>query len=163
MKRDDMFLSDIAAMWRGMFAWQTRGQKVRTCIVVAVFLWIFIYLFSIANSRVGVYRYIPKTMTTLSGKTQTHCIGRYLIDMPVELGRFETRTVQFIYGLGEDWDDVTLEVKREDYSRDQFTPEVNARMNDLQTTMNDWNASILLSHEVLNTPNGKALMLRVRC
>jgi hypothetical protein len=100
-------------------------------------------------------------MTTLSGKTQTQCIGRYLIETPVELGSFGIRTSQFMFGLDSDFESVEVGVWDEDRSPEAFATAVNQRASELTASINDGlQIPRLLTHEVWSTPNGKAYMLR---
>ena len=145
---------------RGFLKWETAGQKLRSCMLLSVALLVLAYLLYLANGRAAVYLYKPQKMTSLSGKTTTQCIGRYLIDVPVELGGFEIKYSKFIYGLDADWVDATVDVKKEEFSRAQFENEVVGRISELQRRKTDWDKPLLLAKVELDTDNGKALILR---
>jgi len=145
---------------RGFLKWETAGQKIRSCVLLGAALLVLLYLAYLANGRAAVYLYKPQKMTSLSGKTTTQCVGRYLIDVPVELGAFEIRSSKFIYGLNKDWDDSTVDVKKGDFSRSQFEKVLADRINDTKEEKTDWGSPTLLAQVEIDTVNGKALMLR---
>ncbi|RZA12461.1 MAG: hypothetical protein EOP02_30220, partial [Proteobacteria bacterium] len=64
-----------------LFAWNTWGQRLRTSGLVLLLSIVLGLLGFWAYGRGAVYFYHPENMTTLSGKTRTHCVGRYLIDV----------------------------------------------------------------------------------
>ena len=113
-----------------------------------------------AYGVLAVHFYRPQPMITLSGKTQTQCVGRYLIDVPIELGRLGSNSTVLTYGLTTDFDTVEMDVKHSDYTRAQFEKEVQARIDDIKGERTDWGTPTLLTHEVIETRYGRALMLR---
>jgi Tle cognate immunity protein 4 C-terminal domain/Tle cognate immunity protein 4 N-terminal domain len=113
-----------------------------------------------AYGRSAVYLYTPKNMITLSGKTQTQCAGRYLVDMPVEMGNLVVTVSEFYFGLTKDFKTVEVKVIS-GYTQTEFVAETNKRVNELKTTENEaLKIPLLLAQEVWDTPHGKALMLR---
>ncbi len=146
----------LGAILRTCFAFGTWGQRVRTtalCFVLAlVAFW--------AWGVLSVHFYRPPTVITLSGKTQTQCVGRYLIDVPVELGRMGSNRTVLTYGLDTDFDTVEMDVKSPDYTAMAFHQEVQARLDDIKEERTDWGAPTLLAQEVIDTKFGKALLLR---
>lgn len=141
---------------RACFAFGTWGQRARTVAFSLVLALIGFWAYGV----LAVHFYRPQPMITLSGKTQTQCVGRYLIDVPVELGRLGSDDVDLLYGLDTDFDKVEMEVKDPDYTRPRFETEVQARLDDLKRRTNDWGTSKLLAQEIINTRYGRALMLR---
>ena len=141
---------------RACFAFGTWGQRARTVAFSLVLALIGFWAYGV----LAVHFYRPQPMITLSGKTQTQCVGRYLIDVPVELGRLGSNDVDLLYGLDTDFDKVQMEVKDPDYTRPRFETEVQARLDDLKRRTNDWGTSKLLAQEIINTRYGRALMLR---
>ena len=83
------------ALLRACFAFGTWGQRVRTIMVLIVLAVASFW----AYGHIAVYFYKPKNMITLSGKTQTQCVGRYLVDVPVELGHVGINSSEFYFGL----------------------------------------------------------------
>lgn len=108
------------------------------------------------------YTYTPPTMTTLSGKTQTHCVGRYLIDVPVEFGPANVDFPMFYYGLDRDFKIVEVKMATGDYTQARFMQESGARLDELKTVRNTkLNIPLLLHSEVIEGPAfGRALLLR---
>ncbi|RZI66010.1 MAG: hypothetical protein EOP13_31145 [Pseudomonas sp.] len=87
-------------------------------------------------------------------------MGRYLIDVPVEMGNFGVSS-QFLYGLDARFKTVEVVVDSADFTPDQFMRKTNARIDELNSKQNnDLKIPLLLAQEVWNTPHGKALMLR---
>ena len=149
-----------AALVRYWFPWGTWGQRMRSVLLGMALLVAAISLIYWAYGRLSVTFYKPKHMITLSGKVQTQCVGRYLIDVPVELGGLGIHSTSFIYGLTKDFDSVEMDIKGSDYTRTQFEKDVRARVDDIKGERTDWGAPTLLAQEVLETSNGRALMLR---
>ena len=148
------------AFLRNCFPWVTWGQKARSVALGTALLVAASLLSFWAYGRLCITFYKPEHMITLSGKIQTQCVGRYLVDVPVELGRLGIQSSQFIYGLTRDFEEVTVDVKAEDFTRAQFEKTVQARADDLKRYTNNWGTSKLLTQEMIDTPNGKALLLR---
>ena len=148
------------AFVRHWFPWVTWGQKARSVALGTALLVAASLLSFWAYGRLCITFYKPEHMITLSGKTQTQCVGRYLVDVPVELGRLGIQSSQFIYGLTRDFKEVTVDVKAEDFTRAEFEKTVQARVDDIKKERTDWGATTLLAQEVIDTPNGKALLLR---
>ena len=148
-----------AVLW-ALFAWNTWGQRLRTSGLVLVLSIVLGLLGFWAYGRGAVYFYHPENMTTLSGTTRTHCVGRYLIDVPVEMGNFGA-SAEFLYGLDASFKTVEVVVDSEDFTPDRFRWRTGARIAELNSNQNDaLKISLLLEKEVWNTPHGKALMLR---
>lgn len=149
----------LAVLW-ALFAWNTWGQRLRTSGLVLVLSIVLGLLGFWAYGRGAVYFYHPENMTTLSGTTRTHCVGRYLIDVPVEMGNFGA-SAEFLYGLDASFKTVEVVVDSEDFTPDRFMRKTNARIDELNSKQNnDLKIPLLLAQEVWNTPHGKALMLR---
>jgi Tle cognate immunity protein 4 C-terminal domain/Tle cognate immunity protein 4 N-terminal domain len=144
------------AVWRTCFAWGTWGQRVRTVTLSIVLALVGFWAYGVLS----VHFYRPKPMITLSGKTQTQCVGRYLMDVPVELGLLGSNDTQLLYGLDENFKKVEMDVKDPDYTRTQFEKEVQARVDDIKGERTDWGSPTLLAQEVIETQYGKGLMLR---
>jgi hypothetical protein len=100
------------------FAFGTWGQRARTVAFSLILALMGFWAYGV----LAVHFYRPQPMTTLSGKTQTQCVGRYLIDVPVELGRLDSNAVGLLYGLDTDFNKVEMVVKNPDYTRPQFVP-----------------------------------------
>ena len=149
-----------AALLRGWFPWGTWGQRMRSVLLGIALLVAAISLIYWAYGRLSVTFYKPKHMITLSGKVQTQCVGRYLIDVPVELGGLGIHSSKFIFGLTENHRRVEMDVKGADYTRTQFEKDVRARVDDIKGERTDWGAPTLLAQEVIETSNGRALLLR---
>jgi hypothetical protein len=148
------------AVLSALFAWNTWGQRLRTSGLVLVLSIVLGLLGFWAYGRGAVYFYHPENMTTLSGTTRTHCVGRYLIDVPVEMGNFGA-SAEFLYGLDASFKTVEVVVDSEDFTPDRFMRKTNARIDELNSKQNnDLKIPLLLAQEVWNTPHGKALMLR---
>lgn len=146
----------LIALWRTCFAWGTWSQRLRTVFIAFALALLCFW----ANGVLSVHFYRPKHMITLSGKTQTQCVGRYLMDVPVELGLIGSNDTQLLYGLDENFKKVEMDVKDPDYTRTQFEKEVQARVDDIKGERTDWGAPTLLAQEVIETQYGKGLMLR---
>ena len=106
--------------------------------------------------------YGPETMTPLTTQRTTHCIGRYLIDLP---SNFELRTggwgdIELYYGLDKNFQRVYATVKQGRYSNEEFWDEVNKRRFELQGTTNlKTNGPMLLHGEQIDTSS--ALLRRL--
>lgn len=107
-------------------------------------------------------RYSPDTMTPLTTQRTTHCIGRYLIDLP---SNFELRTggwgdIELYYGLDKNFERVYATVKQGRYTSEEFWDEVNARRFGLGSAVNSaTKGSMLLHGEQLG--NSSALLRRL--
>lgn len=141
---------------RACFAWGTWGQRIRTLFVVLFLALVVFWLYGMLS----VHFYRPTTIIHLSGKTTTHCVGRYHIDLPVELGRMGLHSLTLTYGLEIDHRTVDVSIKQQDYTRADFEQAANARIKDIQEERTDWGSPTLLASELLTTPNGKVLLLR---
>lgn len=152
----------LIAWLRACFAFGTWLQRARTVLVLLVLAVACFW----AYGHLAVYFYKPKNMITLSGKTQTQCVGRYLIDVPVELGSMGIHSSMFYYGLDSNFNTVEVEVMQDDithadFTHAQFIDATNKRINELQIKQNSaLKIPLLLAQEVWDTPYGKALMLR---
>lgn len=106
--------------------------------------------------------YSPETMTPLTTQRTTHCIGRYLIDLP---SNFELRTggwgdIELYYGLDKNFQRVYATVKQGRYTNEEFWDEVNKRRFELQGTTNlKANGPMLLHGEQIDTSS--ALLRRL--
>lgn len=146
---------------RWMFRFDTPGQIALSLLRGALALLVLALFVFYAYGRSAMAFYKPHPMTTLSGKTTTQCVGRYLLDTPVEFGTFGISSAEFTYGLTPDFKTVALEVKHEDYTPQTFFEETKSRIQTLKQTPHDrLPISLLLAQEVWETPNGNVLMLR---
>jgi hypothetical protein len=98
--------------------------------------------------------YTPETMITLPTQRTTHCIGRYLIDLP---SGFDLKTggwgnIELYYGLDKNFQRVYATVKQGRFTSEAFWGEVNKRRLELQDTKNTGTKSSMLLHgEKLDT------------
>jgi len=153
--------SMLLAAWHWMFRFETLGQTIGTAMRSAL-LFVCVGLLTYCTyGQLAPTFYQPTNMATLSGKTQTQCVGRYLLDVPVELGTFGVSVSSFIYGLDENFDTVEVEVKYEDHTPVQFAEATLKRIKELKEKKNDdLHIPLLLAQEVWKTPHGKVLLLR---
>jgi len=106
--------------------------------------------------------YTPPTMTTLTTERTTHCIGRFLIDLP---SNFELRTggwgdIELYYGLDKNFKQVYATVKPGRYTNEEFWKEVNKKRFELQGMTNiATKGSMLLLGEQIDTSS--ALLRRL--
>jgi hypothetical protein len=155
----------ITAFVRRMFPWGTWGQRARTVMLGVALLAIaglLGLLGLIAYGRLSIAFFKPEHRLSLSGKTQTQCIGRYLVDVPVEFGAINANSVELIYGLTmhDKSKMVELEIKSDDYDRTRFEEDVQASLDRIKKRRTDWGTSALLAQKVIDTPFGKAWLLR---
>ncbi len=92
--------------------------------------------------------YRPETMTEIPALRITHCIGRYLVDLPVN---FELQTggwgdIELYYGLDKNFQRVYATAKPGRYSREAFWNAVNTRRFALRDTKNDETHGPMLLH-----------------
>ena len=133
---------------------------VRATLFVALLLLIVCLLGFGGYGRLAVAFYQPASPSVLSGKTQTQCVGRYLIDTPVELGRFSFVSTQFQYGVQSYAPTVQLMLFSWP-TASGFADYVAERTQVLQERrVESIKPSALLAHEVWDTPHGKAHLLR---
>ena len=98
--------------------------------------------------------YTPKTLTALPAQRTTHCLGRYLIDLP---SNFELHTggwgnIHLYYGLDRNFERVYATVKNVRYTNETFWKEVNIRRFELNDQINDMTKEpVLLHSEQINT------------
>lgn len=98
-------------------------------------------------------RYSPDIMKPLTTQRTTHCIGRYLIDLP---SNFELQTggwgdIELYYGLDKNFERVYATVKQGHYTNEEFWDEVNKRRFELRDTTNlEVKRSMLILGEQLN-------------
>ena len=145
---------------RKLLAFDTPAQMLRNGLLWLLMLGAMVYAGHTLYWRY-LYTYTPATMTTLSSKTQTYCVGRYLIDLPTELGKPRVGLTQFYYGLDMNFKTVEVQIKPEDYDRASFERAAAARLAELKTTQNEeLKIALLLHSETVKTPNGDALLLR---
>jgi hypothetical protein len=143
-------------LWHRYFVFDTAWHRVRS-VVFLILIALCVYW---AYGRSAVYFYTPPNMITLSGKTQTQCVGRYLIDVPVEMGNIGVSSAYFYYGIDKDFKSVEVKVQS-NTSQAAFTQVTNNRINELKTTQNrELKIPLLLAQETWKTPHGMALMLR---
>jgi Tle cognate immunity protein 4 C-terminal domain/Tle cognate immunity protein 4 N-terminal domain len=151
----------MKTFWHWMIRFDTLGDTLRTVGRMAVLLVLTSLLSFCTYGRLAPTFYTPKTMPNFSGQTQTQCVGRYLVDAPVELGRFLIHSSSFIYGLTADFDSVEVSVKEDDHTPQQFIDATKNRIQELTDKKNDaLHIPLLLAQEVWNTSNGQVLMLR---
>jgi hypothetical protein len=146
----------LLAVKRMCWAFDTPWHVVRSilCLLIVALCSYWVYC------RSAAHFYTPKNMITLSGKTKTQCAGRYLIDVPVEMGNIGITLSKFYYGLTKDFK--TVEVRVESgTSQAEFAEATKKRINELITTENSaLKIPLLLAQEAWETPHGKVLMLR---
>ncbi|MGA0572027.1 T6SS immunity protein Tli4 family protein [Variovorax sp. VNK109] len=106
--------------------------------------------------------YTPKQMDTFSTHMRTHCVGRYLIDLPEDMGSPRLAYSTFYFGLDADFESVEVQMpERELIDHDRFSVLVTQRRNELRDATNDdMKISMLLKQEIVATENGDALLLR---
>ena len=125
-----------------------RSLLTRTALMLAGALLSGCSLFVQAQS------YTPQTTATLTTERTTHCIGRFLIDLP---SNFELRTggwgdIELYYGLDKNFKRVYATVKPGRYTNEEFLNEVNKRRFELQGKTNTkTKGPMLLLDEQLNT------------
>ena len=111
-------------------------------------------LLSSCNPFVHASSYTPQTTATLTTERTTHCLGRYLIDLP---SNFELHTggwgdIELYYGLDKDFETVYATVKPGRYTNEAFWKEVNQRRFELQGATNTaTKGPMLLLGEQLDT------------
>jgi Tle cognate immunity protein 4 C-terminal domain/Tle cognate immunity protein 4 N-terminal domain len=82
--------------------------------------------------------YTPKVMTPISAQTATHCIGRYLMDLPTDMNKVTgSLSNRFYYGLDKDFKTVEFKVLDGDYTFEQFKAAVEERRKELATKTNE--------------------------
>lgn len=83
--------------------------------------------------------YRPKTMKNISTERVTHCVGRYLVDLPkgFELLTGGWGNIELYYGLGKDFETVYATVKGGRYTQQSFWDAVNAHREELKRTLNN--------------------------
>lgn len=97
--------------------------------------------------------YTPQNMITLPTQQTTHCIGRYLIDLPSNfvLSTGGWGDIELYYGLDKNFQRVYATVKPKRYTSEEFWSEVNKRRFELRDTKNqETNASMLIYEEQMN-------------
>lgn len=97
-----------------------------------------------------------------SPQLSTHCLGRYLIDFPKDLGKPRLSYAMLYFGLGTDFK--TVEVRMplmERIDRAAFDLLVEKLSNELKATFNPTiGKSMLLEQQVIETPNGQGILIR---
>jgi hypothetical protein len=97
--------------------------------------------------------YTPKTMIAVSTQRTSHCIGRYLIDLP---SNFELLTggwgdIELYYGLAKEFKTVYVTVEPKPYSNAAFWDKVNERRFALMEEQNlETEGPMLLHGEQIN-------------
>jgi hypothetical protein len=91
-----------------------------------------------AIERVAYMEYIPEVATTFSPQTRTHCLGRYLIDLPEDMGMPRLSHATLYFGLGSDFKTVEVQMPRqeEDIDRATFEKMVTIRRDELKNSFN---------------------------
>ena len=117
----------------------------------------------VATGRTPFYTpsYVPETMSTIPSERQTHCLGRYLIDLPEGFGQLSGNwgDIQLYYGLDKNFERVYASVHPESFAPEQFEARVAQRLQELRETINtETKAPMLLHAERL--PNANAVLLR---
>jgi hypothetical protein len=112
--------------------------------------------------RFYIITYTPAAMKTFSTKIRTHCLGRFLINLPEDLGNPSITFAMLYFGLGADFKTVEVRMPEdEDISRVIFDHRVAAWRNELKSTFNsEVGAAMLLTEENVETPNGPAVLIR---
>jgi len=106
--------------------------------------------------------YTPAVMKTFSSQTRTHCVGRYLIDLPTDLGEPAVSYAVLYFGLGPGFKRVEIETpKTGDIDWPTFERLVAARRAELISTKDaESGVAMLLKEEAVSTPDGRAVMFR---
>ena len=117
----------------------------------------------VATGRTPFYTppYVPETMSTIPSERQTHCLGRYLIDLPEGFGQLSGHwgDIQLYYGLDKNFQRVYATVHPESFTPEQFEARVAQRLQELRETINtETKAPMLLHAERL--PGAGAILLR---
>ncbi|MBN9408777.1 MAG: hypothetical protein J0H69_06455 [Burkholderiales bacterium] len=101
-------------------------------------------------------------MKTFSPTLRTHCVGRYLIDLPEDMGEPSVDLAQFYYGLDKNFKKVEAYMPQGAAMEfDEFRRRVTVRMDELKTKKNsELEMPLLVRSEIVPTPNGDALLLR---
>ncbi len=101
-------------------------------------------------------------MKTFSPTLRTHCVGRYLIDLPEDMGEPSVDLAQFYYGLDKNFKKVEAYMPQGAAMEfDEFRRRVTVRMDELKKEKNvEMEIPLLLRSEVVPTENGDALLLR---
>ncbi len=112
--------------------------------------------------RFNIPAYTPPIMINFSSQTRTHCIGRFLVDLPAELGNPIVYPAIFYFGSGADFKQVELKMPvRKQIDQRTFDEMVAARTDELVRGRNDYmETSMLIAEKSSSTPNGRATILR---
>ena len=115
-----------------------------------------------AFQRFHVPSYTPAVMTEFSKQMRTHCLGRFLIDVPADLGVPSVSYANFYFGLGSDFKQVEVQMPHtEDMSQEDFDRLVATRRGELQNGRNAYiDAPMLLAERSIYTPTGDAVLFR---
>lgn len=104
----------------------------------------------VATGRTPFYTpsYVPETMSTIPSERQTHCLGRYLIDLPEGFGQLSGSwgDIELYYGLDKDFELVHATVHPESFTPEQFEARVAQRVKELRETINTETKAPMLLH-----------------
>jgi hypothetical protein len=135
----------------------TSPSRVKSLLIGVVALaafWCWLYFY--------VPNYKPAVMKTFSTQLKTHCVGRYLIDLPEDMGDPSVLSAEFYYGLDKEFKTIEASMPQgEGMEFDDFRRRVTERLNELRSQKNSHVDRPMLQHsEVVSTPNGDAVLLR---
>ncbi|WP_295549090.1 T6SS immunity protein Tli4 family protein [uncultured Pseudacidovorax sp.] len=101
-----------------------------------------------ACSLISPIPYIPTAMNPLSVETVTHCLGRYLIDLPkgFELYTGGWGDIELYYGLDKDFKTVNASVQPDTYTPEEFISAVRRRRDELNNEVNTAVKTPMLLH-----------------
>ncbi|WP_286557513.1 T6SS immunity protein Tli4 family protein [Variovorax brevis] len=94
---------------------------------------------ALACTAVASSTYTLTTMNPIASERQTHCMGRYLIDLPkgFSLQTGGWGNIELYYGLDKNFKRVYATVRSELYTPDAFVKAVRARRDELQGAVNE--------------------------
>ena len=100
--------------------------------------------------RQHIPKYTPIIVTDFSPVIQTHCVGRYLIDLPESMGNAKVSNVILYFGLGKNFKQVEIDMpENNSVTPAVFEQFVNSRRMELKTTIQSTADVPLLLHEKL--------------
>ena len=87
-------------------------------------------------------------MATIPTERRTHCLGRFLIDLPADFQQDSgpALAIRFYYGLDKDFETVDATMEPELFTPEQFNARVAARYKELNETINRATKGPMLLH-----------------
>ncbi|MEJ8821643.1 T6SS immunity protein Tli4 family protein [Variovorax humicola] len=87
-------------------------------------------------------------MATIPTERRTHCLGRFLIDLPADFRQISgpALTTEFYYGLDKDFETVYATVEPGLFTPEQFSTRGMARQEELERTINRKTQAPMLLH-----------------